>query len=82
MTVYVYHEYTDDQAYGTQEIKVFADKAEGRYFLRTRVEYVFEQSWDLIQENLNPDDTMNPDYVCIDDGDSCSFFVLEEKKII
>lgn len=82
MTVHVYHEYTDDQAYGTQEIKVFADPELGRQHLKTRVEKDFGKPWNEIEKDLYPEDTLEPDYVSIDKGGACSFYILEPKDII
>ena len=82
MTVYVYHEYTDDQAYGTQIIKIFADKELGLKHLKNRVETDFRKTWNEIPANLYPDDTFEEDYVSINKGDAYSFYILEPQTII
>ena len=82
MTVYVYHEYTDDQAYGTQIIKVFADQELGREYLKNRVEADFGKTWNEIPADLYPDDAFEKDYVSINKGGTYSFYILEPQEII
>ena len=82
MPVYVYHEYNDSQAYGTQEIKVFADPEMGRQHLKNRVENHYNKGWNEIERDLYPEDTFTPDYVSIDTGNGCEFFILEKHDII
>lgn len=75
--VYVYHEYQDDQAYGSQLLRVFHDQEYGRRFLRRRVETVMRCSWDELKAQIQDDDTMESDYVSILTGDACQFFILD-----
>ena len=82
MTVYVYHEYTDDQAYGTEVIKIFADPELGRQHLKSRVEEDFKKPWNEIPGDLYPEDTLELDYVSIEKGGACSFYILEPQEII
>ena len=82
MTIYVYHEYNDSQAYGTQEIKVFANPEMGRQHLKNRVENHYHECWDEIEKTIEYGDTFTPDYVSIDTGNGCEFFILEKHDII
>lgn len=80
--VYVYHEYTDDQAYGEQFIQVFRDRLAGQAYLKRRVEEVRESAWEAVAANAGPEDTVEPDYVSIKSGDANQFFVLEEQPVV
>lgn len=75
--VYVYHEYQDDQAYGSQLLQVFGDQKTGRKWLRERVEKVFNMPWDEVAKLVQEDDTFEPDYVSIGNSDNCQFFILD-----
>ena len=81
-TIYVYHEYNDSQAYGTQELKVFTDPAKGQEYLKSHVERDFKMPWDEIEVTLCSDDTFEPDYVSVDNGNGCCFYILEKQEII
>lgn len=83
--VYVYHEYKDSEAYGTQTIMVFHERNDGLAHLRKCVEEQFGMSLEDLQASVDEDeeslDTVEEDYVSIDDGSGCSFFILEEATI-
>ena len=79
--VFVYHEYDDSQAYGTQILKVFADAKTGIACLRNHVENHFGKSWNEIATTINDDDTFTETYVSINTGNGCVFFILEYQNI-
>lgn len=79
--VFVYHEYEDSQAYGTQILKVFADAKTGKACLHNRVEEYFGKSWSEIAEEISDDDTLTDTYVSINTGNGCVFFMLEYQEI-
>ena len=81
-TVYVYHEYQDDQAYGEQIIRVFRTEAPGLQFLKERVEKVFRADWNTVKENADELDTVEPDDISIGTGNTMKFFILEKQAII
>lgn len=83
-TVFIYHEFQDDQAYGTQKITAFRTQADGREHLRKRVETVYGDTWENIVKAVSERDgfdTFEKDYVSISFGDYCQFFVLEPVKL-
>lgn len=84
MTVYVYKQYNDDYAYGEEKITVYANQDEAEEALKEDVENACGASWDDIPDHLNLDsfDTFEIDYVSINNGDSTSFWIIEEKEII
>lgn len=81
-TVFVYHEYDDSLAYGEQLIRVFQEREAGEAYLKERVELAFASDWTSIAARANSEDTVEPDYVSIGDGNGCQFFILEEQPVI
>ena len=79
--VFVYHEYDDSQAYGTQILKVFEDAKTGIACLHNRVENHFGKSWNEIATTINDDDTFTETYVSINTGNGCVFFILDYQNI-
>lgn len=82
--VYVYKEYNDDNAYGEELIEVYQSKDKAVARLRERVESAYKLPWDEIPREYGFDDrdTFEEDYVSIDDGQSCSFWIVEEKHVV
>lgn len=79
--VYVYHEYDDEEAYGTQEIVVFAKESDGLRYLRERVKQYTHKSWEQVVQEAEEDDTVTEDYVSLYDGNKSVFFSLDEKIV-
>ena len=84
MKVYVYKQYCDEYAYGEEIIEVYADKSTAEEQLRKDVENAFNMSWDSIPQaiGIDDDDTFTKDYVSISYGDSCQFWIIEEKEVV
>ncbi len=90
MKVCVYKEYNDSQAYGEEFIKVFAEREDALKFLKERVEkYELEGkcTFEEFKRNghpvyhHNPDDTIEDDYVSIDNGNGVTFYIVEYHEV-
>ena len=85
-TVFVYHEYTDDQAFGTMLCEVYGNIDAARARLKSRVEDYFGKPWDELTADATnhpwEDDTFTPDYVsCIVRG-ACAFWTITEACVL
>lgn len=82
MKVYVYKQYCDNYAYGEESIQIYQDKSDAEADLKKDVENAFDMAWNDIPAIIDVDDTFCKDYVSILNGDSCQFWIIEEKEII
>lgn len=84
MKVYLYKKYNESLAYGDEEITIYESIDDAKEQLRTDVEEKFNLPWSLIPNKLYfaDEDTFMEDYVSYDDGNGCSYWCIEEKKII
>ena len=84
---FVYKEYTDSEAYGTELIKVFADRNRAVSYLQYRVKTCFDidinTPWSEVEAmlHLNDDDIFDEDYVSLDCAKGVSFWIVEDHKI-
>ncbi len=84
MTVYVYKEHCDENAYGAEIIEVFEDRQDALDRLKESVEKAYNCTFEKIADTFgaDEDDTVEPDYVSINSGDGAVYYwVVEEKEI-
>ena len=86
MKVYVYRETNDNEVFGGELVKVFADRESAEAFLKDRVEMFFEKPWDEVVElieELEPEGEglILPSYVEYLDGNGFNFFAVDEHKL-
>lgn len=79
--VFVYTQYQDDQPFTTCIVKVFSEEKDALACLKKNVEEVFGESWEEIKKQIDENDTMEPDYVSISNGDACRFFILNKYTV-
>lgn len=86
MTVYIYKEYNDGDAYGEELVQVFSTKRDAMTTLKKSVEEHYGVQFAEIPNNgdiFNKDeDSFSDTYVSINEGDGVCFWVIEEKPII
>ncbi len=86
MNVFVYKEYNDEDAYGEEIIKVFANRGDALDHLKMKVEEHFGVSFHTIPDNTEIfnklNDSFAEDYVSIDVGNSVIFWVVEEQPVL
>lgn len=79
--VYVYHEYNDSEAYGSQLLRVFRNEDDGKACLAERVKRVLGKPLDELAKEVEDDDTVRDDYVSVNGGKGVDFFILEELPV-
>jgi len=86
MTVYIYKEYNDSEAYGEEIVKVFSTQGDAMKTLKKRVEEHYGIPFNEIPSNRDifnkEEDSFSDTYVSITDGSGSCFWVVEEKPII
>lgn len=83
VSIYVYIEYNDSDAFGERLVEVFQNKNDALVRLKNRVEENYNCSFENIptELGLSYDDTFSSDYVSICDGDSTCFWIVEEHEV-
>lgn len=86
MTVYIYKEYNDRQAYGEELIQVFSTQKDATDTLKKSVEEHYGILFKEIPSNANifnkEEDSFSDTYVSINEGNGVCFWAVEEKPII
>lgn len=80
--VFVYKEYCDRDAYGEELVEVYADQKTAEERLKRRVEGHFKREWKKLPEFFTEDDILLPDHVTFCDGDTMSFWAVEEHEVL
>lgn len=80
-TVYVYHEYNDNEAYGSQLMKVFRKEDNGKAYLAERVKKILGKTLDQLAKEAEEDDTIDDTYVSVNSGKGVDFFILNKLPV-
>ena len=77
--LYVYKEYCDEDAYGEEIIELYEDREDAIRHLREQVEAFFDCDFEDV--SYMDEDTVQPDYVSISNGDCCHFFMVKDHAV-
>lgn len=83
-TIWIYKEYCDENAYGTEIIELYPSREKAVARLKERVSEGYGMPFESVPATvgLDENDTFREDYVSIDNGDGAtSFWIVEEKTV-
>lgn len=85
ITVYLYKEYNDNEAYGTEFTQLFPCLEEAKNKLRERVEEHYGRTMEELRADLefllDDQDTLEDTYVSVNTGGGTDFFIIDEHEI-
>lgn len=83
MTVYVYHEYCDNDAFGEMITKVFLEQEDARDYLKKRVSAYWGVRFDEVETLVDPEtDTFSEDYIMMYDGNDSHYWQIDERDVL
>lgn len=82
MTVFVYHEYCDNDAFGEMITEVFAKQEDARDHLKKRVSAYWGVRFDEVETLVDSEtDTFSEDYVMMYDGNDSRYWQIDEREV-